>query len=291
MGTIFVPVLIVSALGLIFGIVLAFSFIFFAVPTDEKVEALVEALPGANCGACGYPACEGYAKAIAHEDAPTNKCPVGGAAVAAKVSEIMGISFAGTVREYAKVMCQGKCGIAPDKMNYQGVQTCAACSQLYGGKSACSYGCLGLADCVKACPYGAIKIVDGIAEIDPDLCTGCKICTKICPKGIISMVPETAAVHALCSSHDKGIVTKKACSLGCIGCKKCEKTCEYGAITVENNCAKVDYTKCTNCGACVAQCPTGTIVNLLAYPDCFDNKEQAEQWETTEGLAEEKTTE
>lgn len=273
MEAILVPVMIVSVLGLIFGIVLAVSFIFFAVPTDERVEALAEALPGANCGACGYPACEGYAKAIAHENAPTNKCALGGSNVALKLSEIMGVAFTDAAKEHAMVMCQGKCGVSFDKMDYQGVQTCAACNELYKGKSSCSYGCLGLADCVKACPYGAIKIIDGIAKVDPDLCTGCKICTKICPKGIISMVPETSSVHVLCSSHDKGIVTKKACSLGCIGCKKCEKTCQYGAITVTDNCARIDYSKCTNCGECVAQCPTGSIVQQLEYPTCFAEKE------------------
>ena len=63
------PIMIVSAIGLLAGVILAVASIVMAVPKDEKAEALEEVLPGANCGACGYSGCSGYAAALSKGEA------------------------------------------------------------------------------------------------------------------------------------------------------------------------------------------------------------------------------
>ena len=146
------------------------------------------------------------------------------------------------------------------------------------GESACAYGCLGYGDCVEACAFDAIKVnpETGIAEVDPDKCTACGACVKACPKKIIELRkkwPKNRAVYVACASKDKGAVTMKACKAGCIGCSKCLKVCEFGAITIENNVAFIDSTKCRLCRKCVAECPTGAIkmVGLAPLPPKTEN--------------------
>ena len=88
--------LALGGMGLLFGVLLTVASKAFAVPTNPKREAVREALPGANCGGCGYPGCDGCADAIAEGKAPVNACPVGGAEVAEKIASIMGVAAADT---------------------------------------------------------------------------------------------------------------------------------------------------------------------------------------------------
>ena len=163
----------------------------------------------------------------------------------------------------AVVMCQGFCGKAETKMEYNGVSSCEMAKQLFGGPKECIYGCIGLGDCKNACQYDAIHICDGVARINPVMCKACKQCLKTCPNHIIKMMPLHEAKAAnLCVNHDKGGITRKECSNGCIGCMKCVKACEFGAVEVKDFCAKVDYNKCTGCGKCTEACPVKCI-NLI----------------------------
>lgn len=261
MTQILMAVAIVSIIGLIGGIALAVASKIMAVETDEKAEAINEILPGANCGSCGFSGCAGYAAALSEgKTTDTALCNPGGNEVSQKIAELLGLAAGNVVPVAAVVMCQGNCANAKIKMNYDGVDSCRMATQLFGGSKECVYGCLGLGDCERACPYGAIHICDGVARINPAVCRGCKVCVAACPKHIIEMVPlEKVTAAVLCKSTAKGVVTKKACSAGCIGCQKCKKVCPNEAITVENNLAHVDYNKCIACGECEKACPTGAI--------------------------------
>lgn len=252
-------VIVVVVIGLIAGLVLSIAAIVFAVPVDEKQEAVRACLPGANCGACGFSGCDGYAKALADGTAEIGLCSPGGADVAEECAEILGKAAGAMEKKVALIQCAGHCDNVSTKLEYQGVATCQAVSMMYNGDSACSFGCLGYGDCVAACPENAITICNGLATVNTEVCVGCGICAKACPKGVITIVPEKFNHHVLCVNKDKGAETRKVCKTGCIGCMKCQKTCEFGAITVVNNNATIDYSKCTNCGKCAEACPVKAI--------------------------------
>ena len=253
------PIIVLGGLGLLFGILLSVASNVFAVEVDPKVEAVRSALPGANCGACGFPGCDGLAKAIAEGRAPVTACPVGGAPVAEAVAEIMGVNAANVDRNVATVLCQGDCEKAKEKFIYEGIQDCRAANIVQGGSKACSYGCLGCGTCKDVCEFDAIRIIDGIAVIDKDKCTACMKCIDVCPKAIIELVPYDNQYIVKCKSKDTGKEVRGKCTVGCIGCQICVKNCPEDAFTFENNLAKIDYEKCINCGICAEKCPTKAI--------------------------------
>lgn len=251
---------IVSGVGLFIGLFLGFAAKTFAVKVDETELKVRELLPGANCGGCGYPGCDGLASAIASGAAPANACPVANKEAHAKIAEVMGVALNEEEKKVAFVKCVGTCDKTKVKYEYYGVQDCNKVALVPGkGNKACSYGCMGFGSCVRVCAFDAIHIVDGIAVVDKEKCTGCTSCTAQCPNKLIEMVPAEARHLVACSNPEKGKDTKAACSIGCIGCKLCVKACEYDAITVENNLAKIDYSKCTNCGKCAVVCPVKVI--------------------------------
>lgn len=258
MNDIVLAVLLIGALGLICGLGLAIASVLMAVPRDEKAEALRDLLPGANCGACGYSGCDGYAAAMANEGAKIGLCSPGGAEVAKATGELLGVS--GDVQiKTALVRCGGCTDKTACKLTYRGVSSCKAANQFYGGDRKCRFGCLGYGDCEAVCEYHAISIVDGLCRINPALCRGCGKCVKACPKGIIGLFDGSTRGIVRCASHDKGAVVRKACTAGCIGCMKCTKVCTHDAIKVENNLAVIDPQKCVGCGDCAANCPVGCI--------------------------------
>lgn len=259
---ILIACLVVGITGLIIGVLLGFAGKAFAVEVNEKEVKVREVLPGSNCGGCGYAGCDAMAEAIAKGEAPANGCPVGGAAVAKKVAAIMGTEVS-TTKYVAYVKCSGDCEAAPVKYEYYGNMSCKEAVYVTGGgPKKCSYGCMGFGSCVKACDFGAISIVNGIAVVDKEKCVSCRKCIKECPKKLIELVPYKSKVHVACSSKDKGVVVKQSCANGCIGCKLCEKNCKFDAIHVEDNVAHIDYDKCINCGLCAMKCPTKVILKL-----------------------------
>ncbi len=247
-------ILIVTGVGLIAGFGLSIASVLMAVPTDDTVEKVRACLPGANCGACGYTGCDSYAEALAAGECAPNLCAPGGAATAAALAEVLGVEVEAKAPQRAVVLCNGTCENTGAKMDYKGMQSCAAANMMYGGVGDCRFGCLGFGDCAVACPFGAISVQNGKAVVDEALCTACGACAKACPKGIISILPAAQAYMVLCSNKDKGPVAKKACKVASIGWGLCAKKCPSGAITVENFLAKIDPEKCTGCGACAEAC-------------------------------------
>ena len=224
MQNVIYAVAVLFIMGIVFAILLGVAAKVFAVEVDERVPLVRECLPGANCGGCGFPGCDGLAAAIVEGRAPVNGCPVGGAAAAEKIAKVLGVEVAAGDRQVAHVYCNGGCN-AKDKANYEGLQDCNAAMRVASGPKACSFGCMGLGSCVKACAFDAIHIVDGVAKVDTDKCVACGKCVSTCPKKIINLVSEVKKVHVNCVNKDKGPEVMKVCSNGCIGCKICVKAC------------------------------------------------------------------
>ncbi|MDR1735693.1 MAG: RnfABCDGE type electron transport complex subunit B [Oscillospiraceae bacterium] len=258
---ILMAVLALGGVGLAMGLVLAAASRVFAVPEDEILKSLEEALPGANCGGCGFAGCAALAGALRDGTAEVNACPVGGIETAERLGAILGVQVGKNTRLTALVRCSG--GLrAKNKYAYEGLSDCLAAMRIGGGSpKECQYGCIGLGTCVASCPWGAISLVDGVAVVDHERCTGCLRCAESCPKKIIIPVPYHADVNVACSSQEKGGVLRRVCDIGCLGCRMCEKVCQYGAIRIKDNLASIDFDLCVGCGDCAEKCPRKLIVD------------------------------
>ena len=261
-------VLSLGCIGMVAAVALGFAAKKFAVEVDPRELAALEVLPGANCGACGFPGCAGYAKALVSGTVDLNQCPPGGADVVAKLARIMGVEASASAREIAVVLCQGDNRKAQLRYRYLGLEDCNAAQKIAGGPKACPGGCLGLGSCLRACPFGAIEMTaDGLAVISREKCTGCRKCISVCPRSVIRMTPYASTVHVLCNSHDKGATVRKYCQVGCIGCHICQKTVPE-AYKIENFLATVIYEHDGDAVEAIAKCPTKCIRDFATgYPE------------------------
>ncbi len=253
---------VLAALGLIFGLLLTLVNKVFEVSVDPKRDEIRAALPGANCGGCGYPGCDGLADAIFEGKAAVDACPVGSKAVADQIAEIIGVEKTpATVRNVATVVCQGTLDRCKTKFPYHGIQDCVAATMVNDGNRACQYACLGLGTCTKACKFDAIHIDDHskIATVDPQKCQSCGACVAACPKHVLSLQPETLPVRLLCRAAEEGYLVSDNCKIGCVGCEICADQCKFGAITMVNHLPQFDMSKCVGCMMCAETCPTGAI--------------------------------
>ncbi|NLX76643.1 MAG: RnfABCDGE type electron transport complex subunit B [Clostridiaceae bacterium] len=264
MGAILIPVAIVSGLGLVFGIILSYASVKFEVKGDDRTEKVREALPGANCGACGFTGCDNYAEAIVN-GAEINLCPVGGSELVTRLSEIMGVEAQIGEKTVARVMCNGSWDKVTVKFDYDGIIDCRSAATMAGGPSSCVYGCVGMGSCKKVCAFDAIVVENGLTRIDEKKCSGCGKCVAECPKMIIKMVPSKSEYSVACSNEEKGAVARKNCTVACIACRKCVKECPVGAISIINQRAVIDPVKCENCGACIKVCPTTAIMKYKGH--------------------------
>ena len=272
-------VIVLGIIALIAAVVLYVCSKKFAVEEDPRLPAVLDALPGANCGGCGYPGCSGMADALIKG---ANKgsieglmCPVGGQECMAKVADLLGMAVAAAEPKVAVVRCGGCFAKRPRTVEYEGLRTCTAVNSCGAGETGCGYGCLGCGDCVAACAYGAINInaETGLPEVDENLCTSCGACAKACPRHIIEIRPKGKVIKDIphrvfvsCVNKDKGAVARKNCQAACIGGGKCQKVCKFDAITIENNVSYINPEKCRACGLCVRECPTGAIIATWPLP-------------------------
>ena len=276
-STIVVAALLLGGLGLVFGGVLAIVSKVFSVPADPVFDAVREALPGANCGGCGFSGCDAYARAVAEGKAGVSQCPVGGAEVAGRIAAVMGVDAEKMERKAAVVMCRGgqeKCRI---RFSYDGPRSCRSAALAGDGDKACRYSCLGWGDCERACPFGAIHVnEERLAVVHENACRGCGVCVDVCPRGVLRLMPVEHAVHRMCSAMERGKVVRENCSAGCLGCGKCERSCKFGALKLVSQLPEIDLEKCVGCMCCADNCPTGALQAnealrrhaLIRYGDC-----------------------
>lgn len=253
--------IVMTTTAFIFAIILSILNKILTVKVDEKFAELRKVLPGVDCGACGYPSCDAFTKAVLSGKAPPDGCKVGGKKTADQVIAIVGRKGEGAIKEVAKLKCNAGCDKSGIKAEYKGIQTCNAAAQIGGGYKQCDYGCLGIGDCATACKFDAIKLdYNGLPHVNYEKCTACGACIEACPKSLFHLVGEKHTVHVACMSQDKGPKTIKNCKVGCIACGICEKECPVDAIHVRDNIASIDYEKCISCGICVEKCPRKIII-------------------------------
>ncbi len=250
-------------MAVIFSYILGWANKKFMVEVDPKIEEVKEALPGANCGGCGYLGCSDYAEAIVKKNDPVNKCTVGGAACAKEIAGIMGVEVGDMVALRAIVHCNAPLSSRLGLTQYKGELRCASAQQV-AGVQGCTFGCLGFGDCVQACNYDAIEVIDGLARVNYKKCIGCGACSKACPRGIISIqgFKEDILPVVACSNKDKAKDAKAVCNNACVGCKACTKASDL--FTVANNLSKCSYDdysaqKREDVMNAMEKCPTGCI--------------------------------
>lgn len=253
-------ILSVGTLALIFGLGLAFAHKKLSVEKNPKITEVEDILPQANCGACGYPGCSGYAEGLVDQDISIDLCPPGGKKLIKKLAVILNKEMVTGERLIARIHCSGDIQTAKQKYAYNGITDCNQAAMMFGGSKECSYGCVGLGSCVRACAFDAIEIDKNLdVRVIEDKCTGCTLCVPVCPKDIIHMVPARTQIFNSCSSLDKAGPVKKYCNVGCTACKLCERACQFDAIHIKNNLAVFDYEKCTECNDCTVVCPPESI--------------------------------
>ncbi|HPQ39456.1 MAG TPA: RnfABCDGE type electron transport complex subunit B [bacterium] len=259
MNVILITTICLGVIALVAGIILFVASKKFAVVENPLIDEVEESLPGANCGGCGFAGCRAFAEAIVNTKDTDLMCPPGGSKVMEAIAAKLGIESKTQVRLVARIKCQGGHNSKREGL-YEGIRTCAAAQISNNVNLVCPYGCMGYGDCVRACPFDAIRIINGIAVVDEIKCVGCGVCVKTCPRKLIELTRFDKRVYVACNSPEKGPLVKQYCSVGCIGCKMCERACEFEAIRFNPFLAAVNPEKCTECMACVEKCPADTIL-------------------------------
>lgn len=268
MNTVVITILSLSIIGTLAALILYLVAQKFKVYEDPRIDQVEGVLPGANCGGCGFPGCRGFAEAcVKADDLGDLFCPVGGNACMADVASSLGKLAVEKDPEVAVVRCAGSPEHRKRTNYYDGAPSCAIAHSLYAGDTGCQFGCLGLADCVKACKFDAMFMDEetGLPVVVDSNCTACGACVEACPRDIMELRRKNKKdrkIYVSCVSMDKGPITKKACAVGCIACKACMKACPYEAIQVENFIAYIDPVKCKLCRKCVEVCPTHSILEI-----------------------------
>ncbi len=262
MQSILYSVIIMGVLGAGMAIMLIFASKKFAIQENPQVEEILAALPGVNCGGCGFAGCRSFAEQKVKNPSGEAFCPPGGEKVSQVIAEILGIQMQARKPMVARLKCAGTNEVSAMIGDYEGIQDCRAAMLVYPGHKICPYGCIGLGSCLRSCKFDAISFYEGIVKIDEERCVGCRACVATCPKRLIEMMPKDSTIYVACSNNDRGGQVRTACSVGCIGCMKCEKVCPANAVKVTDFLSKVDQEKCIKCGKCVEGCPVQVIKNL-----------------------------
>jgi len=267
---------IMLGLGSGFAVVLLIASEKLKVELDPKTEQIHQALPNLDCGACGFAGCNQYAKAVLENPELIGLCAPGGQQTSGKIAEILNLQISNSgILKRPIVHCRAHTNDKTYRATYQGIPTCISANALVNVQ-ACKFGCLGFGDCVSACKFDALAIVDGLATVDYAKCTGCGTCSRACPRNLIEMVPFNYEnmMTVACNSKENAKSTRSICKVGCIGCGICAK--QTGLFKVEDNLARLDYEKyepTDKAKTAMEKCPTGVI--LYVGKEAYSVKREA----------------
>lgn len=287
--TILFAVLTLCPLGVAAAVILYFIAQKFKVIEDPRIDIVSDLLPGANCGGCGMAGCRAFAEEIVKSgNLDSLNCPVSGNDGMKAIAAALGLEVVAAEPQIAVIKCSGSHSNAPRKVEYEGAQSCSFANTLSAGETGCPFGCLGDGDCVRSCKFDAIIMDEesGLPIVLDDKCVACGACIKACPRTIIELRPKgkkDRRIFVSCINKEKGAIARKNCSVACIGCGKCVKECAYDAITMVNNLAYIDASKCKLCRKCVVACPTGAILELN-FPPRKEKTESGNVIITTESI-------
>ena len=260
-------ILIMAIIGLVLGFIIGIVAKLFKVETDPRIELVTSLLPNANCGGCGRAGCADFARAIVAGEAAPNQCPASGQETVSAIAKALGIEANVAFKKVAVVLCGGDKNQTKNWSLYNGVSDCRSASLIAGGPKACRYGCLGMASCARACPFGAIEVVNGLAIVHSEKCVGCGKCVATCPRNLIKLVPAEAQIHVYCNNPEKGPIKKQYCNVPCLGCRKCDRNAP-GKFTFDGFHAIVNYeaeTQVTLDDLDAIKCPTNCLLSAREH--------------------------
>ena len=218
-----IAVAVLAGIGLVLGVLIAVAARIFKVASDPRIEAVAELLPGANCGGCGLAGCADFARNVVAGKINPAQCVAASQETRSSIARALGVELIKSAPMVAVVCCSGSGANTLEPTLYNGIADCVSAALVAGGPKACSYGCFGLSSCARACSFGAISVIDGLAVVNPALCVGCGHCVDICPRHVIKLVPASSPVDIYCSSPAKAADKRKVCGSPCLGCRKCAK--------------------------------------------------------------------
>lgn len=255
---------ILAGVGLVFAVLIALAYWRLRVYEDPRIDIVTGMLPGANCGACGFPGCRNFAEQAVLGKVNPAACNVINDEGAAAIAKFLGVEVGEANRRVARLLCAGGTNVAVQQADYRGLPTCAAAAAVAGGGKACAWGCLGYGDCGSACDFGAITMLpNGLPQVDIALCTACGDCVDACPKGLLQIIPLDQKLLVQCRSLLEGDEALEECKAVCTTCGKCVLDAAPGLISIDSGVAVVNYDKNALAErSATRRCPTGAIVWL-----------------------------
>lgn len=234
------------------------------VEEDPRIALILEELPGANCGGCGLPGCGKFAECVVNGEIDINSCPVNSSEGIETIAEIMGVEAGQSEKMIARIFCQGGKYEAAKKSVYHGIESCIGATFGGGGDKLCSYGCIGFADCVNACPFDAMYMNNNnLPVVIEEKCTGCGNCVEACPRGVIELHPYSHRLFIFCKNHDSPKESRKTCLKACVGCSICVRKAGEENISMKNNLAVINYENSDGKAELPTdKCPTDVIILL-----------------------------
>ncbi|PIE20321.1 MAG: Fe-S cluster protein [Proteobacteria bacterium] len=248
-----------TGLGLLFGGTLALAYRFLKVEEDPRIDETEERLPGNNCGACSQPGCRAFAEKLVAGELEPSRCTVASAAALDDIAAYLGVAVGAASKQVARLRCAGGEGLVAELAAYRGQASCRAAVLVDGGGRACPWGCLGLADCERACTFDAIVMTpQGLPQVDPDKCTACGDCVDVCPLDLFVLNPSDQKVFVQCNSPLAGHDATSRCAVACDACGLCAKA-SRGKIVMAGNLPRVDTEDLSIPPDVTWKCPTGAI--------------------------------